>query len=300
MDIKIMVVPGKITKVTVPNGSTVLNVCEAAAQQIPGVDWVGLAKDREVRVQNRKFSNSEEIKEGTFGSISRTPLNDGDVVLILTKIKGNTDVGDGVLSCTINGEMYALESPEQVGKVLETVLGMDLSKVQSILINGAEAAANQLVGSDDDIKVVMKPEPQASSPAMAAFAPPTPTGDVFETLRAEFADKDARIAELENQVELLSDRLQDEREYIDGVTDEPVPTVFFGRLGQQLRLEELEEGDTLADLMDNNDVMLGANEAILYNGTRFKGDAEEQELANGDSVLIVPTTKNGLRVKMTL
>lgn len=151
-EIKIMVVPGKIVRVELVLGMTVLAACEQAERQMPGVNWVALAKEREVRVQNRKFSNTEDVVEGTFGSISRTHLNDGEVVLILTKIKGNAP-GLGVLICTVDGAEFALETPDTIANVLANVAGYDLSQVRAVYVNGDESPFDQLVGSGDEITV---------------------------------------------------------------------------------------------------------------------------------------------------
>lgn len=153
-EIKLMVVPGKIARVGLTAGMTVLDACEVAERQVPGVGWVALAQGREVRVQNRRFSNTAEVTAGCAGSISTTPLNDGDVVLILTKIKGNEPApGEGVLTCTIDGAEYALETPEQLSVVLANVAGYDLRQVRAVFINGEESPLDQLVGAGDEVEV---------------------------------------------------------------------------------------------------------------------------------------------------
>jgi molybdopterin converting factor small subunit len=299
MEIKVMVVPGKIAKVQVSEGSTVLAACEAAAKQIPGVDWVNLAKDREVRVQNRKFSNCAEAKDGTFGSITNTPLNNGDVILVLTKIKGNTEPGYGALTCTINGEGYALETPEQIGKVLKDVVGINMDKIQSIMINGIEADSTQLIGSDDDIQVMMIPETQTP---ITIITHAIQSSDIFEQLRNDFAAKNARITELEKEnSDLLSTvgQLNQELENI-GYADEnkTFMRIIFGGLDERLQTMEIQNGVTLQDILDDQEEL--EQKKVLLNGSVFTDDPEEHELKDGDSVIIVPTTKNGLRVKMTL
>jgi len=150
--ITVMVVPGKIARVELVVGMTVLMACEQAERQIPGVNWVELAKSREVRVQNRKFSNTDEVVSGTFGSISRTPLNDGEVVLILSKIKGN-EPGLGALTCMIDGQEFALETPGEIGQILSDVAGYDLSQIRAIFVNGEESPFDQLIGNGDNITV---------------------------------------------------------------------------------------------------------------------------------------------------
>lgn len=153
-EVKIMVVPGKIARVEFVAGMTVLDACEAARRQIPGVDWTALAKDREVRVQNRKFGNTAEVPAGYFGSIQTTPLKDGEVILILTKIKGNAPApGEGVLTCVINGVEYALETAERIDVVLAQVVGYDLSSVRAVYINGEDSPFDQLVGAGDEVEV---------------------------------------------------------------------------------------------------------------------------------------------------
>lgn len=164
-EIKIMVVPGKIARVELTAGMTVLDACEAAGRQIPGVDWVGLAKNREVRVQNRKFSNTAEVLAGCHGSISATTLNDGEVILILTKIKGNVAPGLGVLTVTIDGQEYALETPEQLSVVLANVAGYDLRQVRAVFINGEGSPLDQLVGSGDFVVVKFYGDDEEETPA---------------------------------------------------------------------------------------------------------------------------------------
>lgn len=180
MEIKIMVVPGKIARIDLVSGMTVLNACEQAERILPGIGWVELAKDREVRVQNRKYSNSAEIPEGYFGTIAGTPLNDGEVVLILTKIKGNGlldrfRVAPAVLTCTINGQEFALETPVEARLVLTEVAGFDLGEVDYILINGAPADPMQLVGNGDVLEVFLESEEELEPEIEPEPAPETDT-----------------------------------------------------------------------------------------------------------------------------
>lgn len=160
MEIKVMVVPGKIARVEIPAGATVLAVCEQAEHQMPGVGWVTLATGREVRVQNRTFSNIEKVGEYA-GSIHTTPLNDGEVILILTKIKGNAP-GEAVLTCSVDGVEFALETPDKIGNVLVNVAGYDLSKVKAVRVDGELSPLDQLVGGGDEIEVEFHsaPEPE--------------------------------------------------------------------------------------------------------------------------------------------
>ncbi len=159
MTIKMMLVPGAICSLELPEGSTVLDAAQAAETAKPlasGQSWTELVKDREVRVQNRKFSNVEEVPEGYFGSINTTPLEDGQVVLILTKIKGN----DAVITCYIDGKEFALETPVQAQMAMAEAAGIDLDDVDFIRINGEEAELDRLVGSGDRIEVIyFEPEP---------------------------------------------------------------------------------------------------------------------------------------------
>lgn len=85
-----------------------------------------------------------------------TPLKDNDVVLIITKISGNDSPGLGVLTCTINGDPYALETPEQVGIVLEEAAGINEGDVQAVHINGEKVQLDQLVGDKDAVTVELK------------------------------------------------------------------------------------------------------------------------------------------------
>ena len=162
-EVKLMVVPGRV--VTVPlrgKKMTVLDACNEAAKQIPTINWVrmvdaGITADpREVRVQNRKFSNTKEIPAGYFGSVHTTPLKDNDVVLILTKISGNDSPGLGVLTCIINGDPYALETPEEVGVVIKEAAGIDKGDVKAVYINGEEVQLDQLVGDGDAVTVELR------------------------------------------------------------------------------------------------------------------------------------------------
>lgn len=162
-EIKLMVVPGRV--VTVPlkgNKMTVIDAAKEAAKQLPNIDWLGMVdfgkggNPREVRVQNRKFSNVGKIPPGYFGSVHTTPLKDNDVVLIITKISGNDSPGLGVLTCTINGDPYALETPEQVGIVLEEAAGINEGDVQAVHINGEKVQLDQLVGDKDAVTVELK------------------------------------------------------------------------------------------------------------------------------------------------
>lgn len=236
-EVKIMIVPGKIARVELlVSGMTVLDACEAARRQIAGVDWVALANDREVRVQNRKFSNTAEVVAGTFGSISTTPLHDGDVVLILTKIKGNAPApGLGVLTVTIDGQEYALETPEQLGVVLANVAGYDITEIETMLVNGEESPFDQLVGAGDEVEIYFYGEDESEpieedleeekvniddlyANALAAEFPPDEPEYLLSVAEPEEAvapmDKTS-TAELDpDSLEYEADRLYDQAEAI--------------------------------------------------------------------------------------
>jgi hypothetical protein len=151
--IKMMLVPGKIVSLSLEDGATVMDAARAAVAQKPECEWVELAKAREVRVQNKKYANTTEVTAGTFGSIHSTPLKDGEVILVLTKIQGN----DAVLSCTVDGEEFALESPVQVDTLLTSVVGVDLIAVEKIYLNGEEVELSRLVSRGDSISVEYYP-----------------------------------------------------------------------------------------------------------------------------------------------
>jgi len=155
--IRIMVVPGRFATVEYQGGMTVLGAARAAAQQYPDVKWEALAMDREVRVQNKKFSNTDGVPEGYFGSITTTPLEDDQIVLIVTQIKGN--VGEACLTCIVDGAGYALVSPDEVGNVLRDVVGYDLDEVKTVYINDEASPIDQLVGNGDNITVEFVGEP---------------------------------------------------------------------------------------------------------------------------------------------
>lgn len=152
MNIKIMIVPGVCKDVVVPDGSNVLTAAAAARVLATDIDWVELAKAREVRVNGKKFSNTESVDEsqGFFGSITSTPLETGQVVMIVTKVKGN---GLCVLVCTVNGEQYSLETPDKLCNILASPVGMDVDNVASITVNGEVAHLEDMVGNGDDIQV---------------------------------------------------------------------------------------------------------------------------------------------------
>lgn len=166
MEVKIMVVPGKVATVYLSEKATVMDVAKQAAKQKPEVPWldlirVGGSKEREVRVQNKKFSNTPEVPEGYAGSVHTTPLENGNVVLILTKIQGN-ETGVAVLTCYVNEQEYALETPVEARKVLSEVAGIDPVKIKAITVNGKKAELSQLVGDGDYIVVEIE---KAAKPA---------------------------------------------------------------------------------------------------------------------------------------
>lgn len=153
MNVKLMVVPGKLVELSVPEGTTVLGLAQKAMEVKPGVNWVALAQDREVRVNKKKFSNNATVDsdKGYVGSIVSTPLDDYDVVLIITKIQGNEG---GVLTCTINDEDYALETPDTIANVLRGLTNINPDDVVSVTVNGDEEAnLEDLIGDGDCIEV---------------------------------------------------------------------------------------------------------------------------------------------------
>lgn len=166
MLVKLMIVPGKIINVEVSTGATVMDVALKAADSDASVDWVGLARDREVRVNKKKYSNVGEVDEtqGYAGSIVTTPLNGGDVVLVITKIQGNEA---GALTCMINDDQYALETPDTIANVLRDVVGKDPAKVTGVAVDGDEANLQDLVGDGDYIEVEFSDdEPDEEEPVI--------------------------------------------------------------------------------------------------------------------------------------
>lgn len=276
MEVKIMIVPGKICRVDLGTGATVLDACHQAESQIPGVGWVELANDREVRVQNRKFSNTEDTPDGFYGNIHTTALSDGDVILILTKIKGNSDA---VLTCIIDGAEYALETPVEAHVALTEAAGIDLADVDSIRINGETAEFDRLVGNGDRIEVVYR-QPEIEV---------TTAEDIFSQARQYIAGLETTIEALQNQLTELE----------NAEPPEPAPTAIFGHLGGQLEVIELEGDETVQDILDENRD-LGEYEVVFYNGQPLSDDPDEVYVRDGDSILIVPTTKNGRRVKFLI
>lgn len=272
--VKIMVVPGKIAKVEIVDGGTVLDACHQAEEQIPGVGWEGLAKDREVRVQNQKFSNTEDMSDGFYGNIYTTALSDGDVILILTKIKGN----GAVITCWVDGAEFALETPVETKTVLAEAAGINLADVESIRINNEEVELSRLVAEGDEISVVYR---QSKIETMAVDS------DVLAPARDY-------ITGLETTVEALQSQLSELK------NAESTPIAIFGHLGGQLEIIELEGDETVQDILDENRD-LGEYEVVFYNGRPLdEDDLDEVYVQAGDSILIVPTTKNGRRVKFLI
>lgn len=293
MEVRIMVVPGRIARVSLEQVTvvTVLDACAAAAVQIPTVDWSGLAKDREVRVQNRKFSNTEEIPEGYTGSIFLTPLNEGDVVLILTKIKGNA-VGEGALTCQINGEEYALETPVEASKVLAEVVGIDLNMVVNILINDESAELSQLVGDGDKVQVFFKEEKsehdegeeeEYSSSQTPAQVPP-----------AGEDEGNNLIQSLKNYIQGLKDKVMTTQVAIQAAVGRSLPQVFrqviYGYHDEKLSVAKFKDGDTIETFLGEHDLRLEEGEVILRNGEPVDDNDLETDLEDGDSLVIVLRT----------
>ncbi len=193
MTIKLMVAPGKLHTVQVPKDSTVLQVCEILSQQEPGVQFVQLAREREVRVQNQKFSNVDgfDKDKGYVGSIETTPLQNGQVVLIMTKIKGN---GDSVFMVTINDEQYGLDAVQPIGEALSELLNVDIDVIDELTVNGRDADLEDLVRANDNIRYTLLdegPDPDESDSAPAAATPaPRASGSPVATPRPQPADDD--------------------------------------------------------------------------------------------------------------
>jgi len=191
MTVKLMVAPGKLHTVQVPKDSTVLQVCGILAQNEPDVQFVQLARDREVRVQNQKFSNVDgfDKDKGYVGSIETTPLQNGQVVLIMTKIKGN---GDGVFLVTINDEQYGLDAVQSIGETLSELLNVDTNVVDELTVNGRDADLDDLVGANDNIRfTLLDDDADETETAPAAAAPaPRASGSPVATPRPQPADDD--------------------------------------------------------------------------------------------------------------
>lgn len=279
MEIKIMVVPGKIARIILTTGMTVLGACEQAERQVPGVGWVELARDREVRVQNRKFSNTDETVEGTYGSIQNTALNDGDVVLILTKIKGNSDA---VLICSIDGAEYALETPVEARVALVEAAGINLADVDHIRINGKDAELSRLIGNGDRIEVIRRQSPRSSVASQVMLVGILgPVQEYISGLESTIGTLRDRVAELEESAKYEE-------------------TAIFGRLNSELLTVSVGDDTTVQDLLDEHGD-LREYEAVFYNGQPLASDdLDETYVEDGDSVLVVPTTKNGRRVKFDI
>ena len=152
MNIKIMVVPGKIIYIEVADGATVMEVARQAASFNGSINGSELVRDREVRVNKKKFSNIEAVDkaDGYVGSVVTTPLEDGDIILVLKQIKGNEG---GALECVIDGQDYALATPDTIANILRDVVGKNPNDVISVKVNGDFAHLEDLVGDGDDIEV---------------------------------------------------------------------------------------------------------------------------------------------------
>lgn len=62
-------------------------------------------------------------------------------------------------------------------------------------------------------------------------------------------------------------------------------SVTFLRLGSGVKTIELENGSTVADLLDEMDYVLGASEVVYVNEERIS-DLDDVILENGDQVII--------------
>jgi sulfur carrier protein ThiS len=263
MIIKMLIVPGKLAKVTVPAGSNCLQVAKAAAVIHPDVKWVELTGDREVRVQNRKFSNTDGVPDGYFGSIKNTALKNNDVVLILTKIKGN--VGDAVLQFTLNGEDFCAETPITIEDFLKNVVNVDLAKVSNVKINGTTAALDQLIGNCDALTCTI-------GTATSTVAAGTVSGDALKGINDHVASLEAKIAELEG-------------------TNENKITVLFGHINEKIKTLILNTSDDeeydIANVLENEDLLSSTN-LVYCNGSPITvDDFKEYTLDNGDSLIVM-------------
>jgi hypothetical protein len=149
-------IPGVVGDVELDKGATVLDAAAAMTKFYPEIEWIELAHQKEVRVQGVKYSNRHEIPEGYAGNIFKTPLNNEEIIFILTEIAGN--VGEFVLICSVNGRRYGLNTPSEIGVMLQKVVGIDLDKVASITVGDKAVHHSRLVGNGDIISVDMKVE----------------------------------------------------------------------------------------------------------------------------------------------
>ena len=89
MKIKLFTFPSpssrEILNIDIPDGATIIDICEIAKQADPSIDWLELVKTKMVKVNYRQYSNTEETKESHYGSIWNTPLNESDIVIVFTE-----------------------------------------------------------------------------------------------------------------------------------------------------------------------------------------------------------------------
>jgi len=217
MKVRLMLVPGKIVTVEVPEGSTVLDACTAASQntetKLSGdKQWDEYAKKRQVRVQNKKYSNVKEIneKDGYCGSIWTTPLKDGYVVLILTKIEGNES--GGVKMFTIDGDEYALDDEEYCyGDYLADVLDVDVDTIDYIVVNGEK---------QEDLDCIIK----AGDVAEVHYDKDTAAGDSSEEEGSESSE--AITCKIDGE-EYVLDEPCSYKEYLEDTLCVDLETVVF-------------------------------------------------------------------------
>lgn len=87
MKIKLFTFPSSrgILNIDIPDGATIIDICEIAKQTDPSIDWLELVKTKMVKVNYRQYSNTEETKESHYGSIWNTSLNKSDIVIVFTE-----------------------------------------------------------------------------------------------------------------------------------------------------------------------------------------------------------------------
>jgi sulfur carrier protein ThiS len=304
INVKAGKVPGTMVELELNGGPfTVLQVMELAAEEIGRKRGLGRPAFEihtgDYQAGSRNMVDVPQLngrmlaeKEGDrWVNIQwDTPVSDADIVLVVPKIQGNQ------FTVTVgrrpgSSEEVCIYSPddEEAGPDAGTaahaleVAGITLAPDECVEVNGAIVPTSHALNPGDTV-VVRKGE-RAPEPE------PTVETDPLQALVQYVEGLKARIAKLEEKEEVV----------------EPVPpvpsedSVIFGRLGEQLRTVNLEEEDTsVQDLLDNEGD-LGEYEAVLYNGSPLSEDEfEETYLKAGDSVIVVPTTKRGRRIKFEL
>jgi len=158
------------------------------------------------------------------------------------------------------------------------LVALDVADVDFICINEVRAELSRLVADGDEISVVYQYDEHVASSVE----------DVFAQARAY-------IVGLESQVESLRDRVAE----LENAEPE-CSIAVFGRLDGQLQTIEADGDETIQDILDECGD-LGEFETVFYNGHPVdEDDLDEVYVQAGDSILIVPTTKNGRRVKFLI